>query len=290
MRFPYGLANFQALIEEGYLYIDRTDRIRRIEEGGKQLLLLRPRRFGKSLWLSTLENYYDLAKAEQFEPLFGGLKIGQAPTSKRNSYFIMKWNFSLVDPMGDAEAIRAALHQHINVEIRATVAKYRNQIPGDVRVLEDNALASFRSLLAAISQTPYRLYLLIDEYDNFANEVLVSHQQGEGRYQELVGGEGAIKTLFKSIKDAAEGRGLDRVFITGVSPVVLADITSGYNVVKDLSREPEYADLCGFHEAEIRVVLERVVSDCKLPPERANEALDLMRRSKCFRSYYSRSY
>ncbi|MBK1720962.1 AAA family ATPase [Thiocystis violacea] len=276
MRFPYGLANFQAVVEEDYLYIDRTDRIGTIEEAGKQLLLLRPRRFGKSLWLSTLENYYDLAKAEHFAPLFGHLKIGQAPTARRNSYFIMKWNFSLVDPMGDAEAIRAALHRHINVEIQAAVDKYRDRIPGDVEVQAD-AIASLGSLLAAISRTPHRLYLLIDEYDNFANEVLVSHQKGEGRYRELIGGEGAIKTLFKAVKDAAEGRGLDRVFITGVSPVVLADITSGYNVVKDISREPEYADLCGFHEAEIRAVLDQVIVDCDLPPERAGEALDLMR-------------
>jgi len=276
MRFPYGIANFQAIAEEDYLYIDRTDRIGAIEADGKQLLLLRPRRFGKSLWLSTLENYYDLAKAEQFDQLFGRLKIGQAPTARHNSYFIMKWNFSLVDPMGDAEAIRGALHRHINVEIQATVAKYRDRIPGEVEVQED-AIASFRSLLAAISRTSHRLYLLIDEYDNFANEVLVSHQKGEGRYRELVGGEGAIKTLFKSVKDAAEGRGLDRVFITGVSPVVLADITSGYIVVKDISGEPEYADLCGFHEAEIRTVLEQIIADCDLPPERSGEALDLMR-------------
>ncbi len=277
MRFPYGLANFQAIAEEGYLYIDRTDRIGAIEAAGRQLLLLRPRRFGKSLWLSTLENYYDLTKADQFEQLFGHLKIGQAPTARRNSYFVMKWNFSLVDPMGDAEAIRLALHQHINSEIQATAGKYRDLIPAKVQVREDNAISSFRSLLAAISQTPHRLYLLIDEYDNFANEVLVSHHQGEGRYRELVGGEGTIKTLFKAVKDAAEGRGLDRVFITGVSPVVLADITSGYNVVEDISREPEYADLCGFHEAECRTVLDQVIADCDLPPERVEEALDLMR-------------
>ena len=89
MRFPYGIANFQAIAEEDYLYIDRTDRIGAIEEVGKQILLLRPRRFGKSLWLSTLENYYDLAKVDQFEQLFGHLKIGQAPTPRHNSYFIM---------------------------------------------------------------------------------------------------------------------------------------------------------------------------------------------------------
>ena len=277
MRFPYGIANFQAIAEEDYLYIDRSDRIRAIEEGGKQLLLLRPRRFGKSLWLSTLENYYDLAKADRFERLFGNLKIGQAPTPRRSSYFVMKWNFSLVDPMGDSEAIRRALHQHINVQIEATVAKYSDRISAAVRVQADNAIASFQSLLAAISQTPHRLYLLIDEYDNFANEVLVSHHKGEARYQELIGGEGAVKTLFKAIKDAAEGRGLDRVFITGVSPVVLADITSGYNVVKDISREPYYADLCGFHEEEISTVLRQVVADCDLPPEQAEEARDLMR-------------
>ncbi len=276
MRFPYGLANFQAIAEEGYLYIDRTDRIGAIEAAGPQLLLLRPRRFGKSLWLSTLENYYDLAKTEQFEQLFGHLRIGQAPTARHNSYFIMKWNFSLVDPMGDAEAIRGALHRHINVQIQTTLRKYRDWISADVEVQQD-AIASFQSLLAAVTETPHRLYLLIDEYDNFANEVLVSHQQGEGRYQELVGGEGAIKTLFKAVKDAAEGRGLDRVFITGVSPVVLADITSGYNVVKDISREPDYADLCGFHEAECRTVLNQIIADCDLPAERAEEALDLMR-------------
>jgi hypothetical protein len=277
MRFPYGIANFQAIVEEDYLYIDRTDRIGVVEESGKQLLLLRPRRFGKSLWLSTLENYYDLAKADQFEQLFGRLKIGQAPTARHNSYFIMKWNFSLVDPMGDAEAIRVSLHQHINVQIQATVAKYRGWLSGEVKILEENAISSFQSLLAAISRTPHRLYLLIDEYDNFANEVLVSHQQGEGRYQELVGGEGAIKTLFKAVKDAAEGRGLDRVFITGVSPVVLADITSGYNVIKDISREPDYADLCGFHESEIHTVLKQIIAECDLSAERTDEALAMMR-------------
>ena len=277
MRFPYGISNFHKISSERQFYVDRTDRIARIEDGGDQLLLLRPRRFGKSLWLSTLENYYDLAKVEQFEHLFGHLKIGQAPTARHNSYFIMKWNFSLVDPLGDAEAIRLALHQHINSEIQATVGKYRDWILGNVQVREDNSITSFRSLLAAISQPPHRLYLLIDEYDNFANEVLVSHHQGEGRYRELVGGEGAFKTLFKAVKDAAEGRGLDRVFITGVSPVVLADITSGYNLVKDISREPDYADLCGFHEAECRTVLDQIIAECDLPAERSEEALDLMR-------------
>jgi len=282
MRFPYGISDFYKISSEGRFYIDRTDRIALIEETGDQLLLLRPRRFGKSLWLSTLENYYDLAKSDQFEALFGQLAIGRQPTARHNRYFVMKWNFSLVDPQGDADAIRRSLNQHVNVQIEATVAKYQDWLPGEVRIREDNAVASFQALLAAVSRTPYRLYLLVDEYDNFANEVLAGHQRGEDRYQELVGGEGAIKTLFKALKDGAEGRGLDRVFLTGVSPVVLADITSGYNVVEDISLDPRYADLCGFHEDEVREVLEQVVTardPAEDQPHRAkvDEALDLMR-------------
>ena len=108
MRFPYGIADFAALIDEAYFYVDRTDRIPLLENAGKQLLFLRPRRFGKSLWLSTLENYYDLARADDFERLFGGLKIGQNPTPLRNRYFILNLNFSVVDPQGDSDAVRAS--------------------------------------------------------------------------------------------------------------------------------------------------------------------------------------
>ena len=104
MRFPYGIADFRKIREGSYFYIDRTDRIPLIENIGDQLLFLRPRRFGKSLWLSTLENYYDLARADDFERLFGGLKIGQNPTPLHNRYFTMRWDFSVVDPKGDADA------------------------------------------------------------------------------------------------------------------------------------------------------------------------------------------
>ncbi|NEX17927.1 MAG: AAA family ATPase [Halochromatium sp.] len=274
--FPYGIANFRAIHDDGALYIDRTDRIATMERIGRQLLLLRPRRFGKSLWLSTLEHYYDLARADEFETLFGHLAIGRAPTARRNRYLIMKWNFSAVDPIGDADHIRKALYEHINGEIAATLTRYGDLIPGQVSI-QDNALTSFRSLLAAVGQSPHSLYLLIDEYDNFANEVLVSRDRGEERYNALVGGEGVIKTLFKVVKMAAEGGALDRVFITGVSPVVLADITSGYNVAKDITLEPELADLCGFHESEIAVVLDQIIAECGLPAAQAKEALDLMR-------------
>ncbi|MDS4068219.1 MAG: AAA family ATPase [Candidatus Competibacter sp.] len=277
MRFPYGLADFRKIREEGYFYVDRTDRIARLEEAGSQLLFLRPRRFGKSLWLSTLENYYDLARAGDFERLFGELKIGQNPTPRHNRYVVLKLNFSVVDPSGDYAAIRRSLFHHLNIRIKETVVRYRDAGIGAVDIEPDDGIASLQSLASAVSQTPYKLYVLIDEYDNFANEVMISPLRGTDRYHELVQGEGVIKTLFKAIKDGMEGRGIDRVFLTGVSPVVLSDITSGYNVAEDVSADPDYHDLCGFTGEELREALRQVAVARALEPDRAAEALALMR-------------
>ena len=276
MNFPYGIADFRAIRNEGYFYVDRTEQIPLIEEAGKQLVFLRPRRFGKSLWLSTLENYYDLARADDFERLFGELKIGKNPTPLHNCYFILKLNFSVVSASGDHAEIRQALFDHVNTQIENLVARYAAWLQQPVRIQRDNAVTSLQSLLGAISQTPYPLYVLIDEYDNFANEVMISPLHGTNRYEELVQGEGTIKTFFKAIKDGAEGRGIDRVFLTGVSPVVLSDITSGYNVTENLSQRPRFHDLCGFTETELRAALETVAAAHDLDAGQVETALNLM--------------
>ncbi len=277
MRFPYGIADFRKIREEGYFYVDRTDRIPLIEDAGSQLLFLRPRRFGKSLWLSTLENYYDLARAADFGRLFGGLKIGHNPTPLHNRYFVMRWDFSAVDPGGDLNAIRRSLFNHVNVRIKDAITRYGDWLDGRVEVNPDDGLASLQSLLSAVSQTPHKLYLLVDEYDNFANEVMINPLRGAGRYEELVEGEGIIKTLFKVIKSGASGSGIDRVFLTGVSPVVLSDMTSGYNVAEDLSNDPDYHDLCGFTETELHAALEAMATARRLEADQTAIALDLMR-------------
>ena len=137
-------------------------------------------------------------------------------------------------------------------------------------------MASLQSLLSVVSQTPHRLYLLVDEYDNVANEVMVSPVRGTPRYQELAQGEGIIKTLFKVVKGGAGG-GIDRVFLTRVTPVVLSDMTSGYNVAEDLSTDPDYHDLCGFTEPELRSALEAVGAARGLDADQVTAALDLMR-------------
>ena len=278
MKFPYGVSDFYQMITEGYFYLDRTDRIARLEDLGKQLLFLRPRRFGKSLLLSMLENYYDVAKADQFESLFGRLAIGHAPTPLHNQYFVMRWDFSLVAAQGAAEDITQALYRHVNARIHDFAVRYQDRLSSPVQIFPTDAVASFESALTAMRQTPYKLYLLIDEYDNFANELAMGGQPtGKQRYDALLRGEGALKTLFKAIKGAASGFGLDRVFITGVSPVVLSDLTSGYNVSEMITLQPEFNDLCGFHEAEIAVTLRQIAAACGWAEAQAAEAMEIVR-------------
>ena len=278
LKFPYGISDFYKVITEGYFYIDRTDRIRLLEETGPQLLFLRPRRFGKSLLLAMLENYYDVARANQFEQLFGHLAIGQNPTLLHNQYLVMRWDFSTVLSQGSAETIKRALFDHINDQIQNFGVRYQALLTQPIEIDHDNALSSFGSVWTAVQQTPYSLYLMIDEYDNFANEVLMSSLiDGRKRYEELVLGEGIFKTLFKNIKAGSAGRGIDRVFITGVSPLVLSDVSSGYNVAENIYLMEEFNDLCGFTAAEVATTLQQVAQSCHFGADKIEEALIMMR-------------
>ncbi len=288
MRFPYGISDFYKIRTQDYFYIDRSDKIPFIEKAGDHLLFLRPRRFGKSLLLSMLENYYDLAKTNEFTALFGNLAIGSNPSLNHNRYFILNWDFSMVSPLGSPEEIKTNLHDHINGCIELFIARYKEFMENHVTIHDQNALRSLQSVLAVVQQTPYKLYLFIDEYDNIANEVMMASQNiGEDRYQSLIYGEGIFKTIFKALKSLSSGRGLDKVFITGVSPVMMSDITSGYNIAKNIYLLPELNDVCGFWQSEIEDTLEQIRLDCDFDQEKTIEALTLM---KTFYNGYSFSY
>lgn len=274
MKFPYALSDFGTLRQEGYFYQDRSDRIAQLEETGRQLIYIRPRRFGKTLLLSMLEHYYDVRRASEFDALFGALAIGQHPTPKHNQYLVMKWDFSLIDAQGSVEDIKKTLYRHVNDRIIRFQCYYAERLPVAIDIDPINAVSSWESTLTAMAQTPYSLYLLIDEYDNFANELLMAGRR-QADYERLLQGEGVIKTLFKAIKGSL--RGQDRVFITGVSPVVLSDMTSGYNVAEDLYLKADFNDLCGFTEAEIAAVLDTLSNEVKDKEWTPEEALALMR-------------
>jgi hypothetical protein len=265
MKIPYGLADFYALRTEGYLYVDRTDRIRTVEELGKALLFLRPRRFGKSLWLRTLASYYDLRHRDEHELLFGGLAAGSNRSPLAHRYFVMTWDFSDVDPdpplrdrapsglaASRVHRIGEELHGYLNTSLENFLRRYRDQLPEPLK-LGDDAFHNLTRLLGIIAETPYRLYILIDEYDNFANEVMTAD---EAVYGELVHADGPFKRLFKWVKAAMAGQGLERLFMTGVSPIVMSDVTSGLNMAENAYLYPELADLCGFTGEEVRGLLE----------------------------------
>ena len=146
MKFPYGISDFQSIIEEQYFYIDRTDRIAFIEKAGKQLLFLRPRRFGKSLLMSMLENYYDVAKSEQFDSLFGHLAIGKNPTPMHNKFFVLSWDFSVVSPAGDIEEIRQNLHRYINSRMHNFIVLYQKMLPIKIEIEPTDAFVTFQSI------------------------------------------------------------------------------------------------------------------------------------------------
>jgi len=251
MKNPYAISNFEKIRLEGFEYVDRTDRIPLTENVGQYLLFLRPRRFGKSLWLSTLKNYYNIAKAEHFEKLFSGTWIYDHPTPLHNQYFVLKWDFSCVDC--SENRVEQSLYQHINDCIRAFASDYENMLPEKIQIHPEQAMSSFASLLSVVRKTGHQLYLFIDEYDNFANEMIANRQ--DEKYFSMTGLGGFMKTLFKQLKSATEGLGLDRMYLTGVTPLLLSDVTSGDNIRTDIHMLPKFDDLCGFTDSEIKTLI-----------------------------------
>ncbi|MCP4705402.1 MAG: AAA family ATPase, partial [candidate division Zixibacteria bacterium] len=236
-------------------------------------------RFGKSLLLSMLENYYDVAKSSEFERLFGELEIGKNPTEKHNQYLVMKWDFSVVEAQDETKSLRKSLHDHLNNQIKRFAERYHDYFSYTIEIDKDNAISSFESALIAVQSCDYRLYLLIDEYDNFANEIMMGRAEiNPARYKALLSSESSLKTVFRMVKSASSGRGLERVFITGVSPVLMSDITSAYNVAENIYSLSEFNDLCGFRESELESVVNHVVTECKLSPNLAQTALNLMQK------------
>ena len=280
MKLPYGIADFPRIRRDGYVYLDRTDRIRVVEELGSSLLFVRPRRFGKSLFVNTLLNYYDIRTRDEHDALFGDLAVGREPTPSAHNYFVLKWNFSLIDPLGGGTSdVVAGIGQLLNDYVNATIEAFQRDYRAELAELlsepirvEKSAVHSFENLLAAIRETPYKLCILVDEYDNFANEILIGD---ESTYRRLVQADGPFKSLMKQVKAATEGAGVERLFLTGVTPLVLSDLTSGINMAKNVSLEDSLCSLCGFTEAEVHGLIERIAEE--RADVEVDEALAMMR-------------
>ena len=253
-RIPYGMQNFEDVMERDCYYVDKTPFIEKIEESNMYFFFIRPRRFGKSLTLSMLENYYDINKKDKFESLFGKLYIGENPTPERNSYLILHLNFAMIS--AGLDNYKKGLDAHCNNKFNSFCSRYAHLLPPGIKEemnQKENAVAQLGFLCDKCAEAGLKIYLFIDEYDHFTNQIL-AHKEHETRYCEQTHGEGYLRHFFDTIKGAA-GDSLGRVFVTGVSPVTMDDLTSGFNIGTNYSLSPEFNEMVGFTEEEVRQML-----------------------------------
>ena len=255
-RIPYGEANFQRIRLNRWLYVDKTRFLRRLEDE-RYAFLIRPRRFGKTLWVSLLENYYGRHLEGAFDAVFADTDIGRNPTEERSRYVVLRFNFSLVNDK--VETLEREFENYCDIELRGTLRRHPDLFPEAV-VRDILARPSIATKLTELFQyagdRSIPLYVLIDEYDNFANTVLANH--GEQAYHSFTHGGGFYRNFFATLKGGTEraGGGIERLFITGVSPLTMDDVTSGFNIGKNISLRPDFNEMVGFTEAEVRRLVE----------------------------------
>ena len=261
-RIPYGVSDFRRFSREDYYYVDKTRFIGEIEKCPNFLFLIRPRRFGKSLWLSMLELYYDMAMKDKFEELFGRFYIGSHPTPDRNSYLILQFNFAMVNP--EPEVLEQSFEEHTSACFDVFNAKYghllgEGYLEGYAK--KPNAESRLEYICNCCKLANLPVYLIIDEYDNFTNVVLSRY--GHDRYHALTHGAGFFRFFFNKIKGVTTGDGasVKRMFISGVSPVTLDDVTSGFNIASMITLDPRFNEILGFTEGEVREMLEYYKSE-----------------------------
>ena len=275
-RIPYGEADIRRIRLRDWLYVDKTRFLRRLEEES-YAFLIRPRRFGKSLWVSVLENYYDRTRAEDWPAVFDGTDIGRDPTEDRLRYVILRFNFSAFDDT--LETLRERFEGYCDMVIRNALERNADLFPGEAirRILAPPGVdGKLGELFAYTGRHGVPLYVLIDEYDNFANTVLAHH--GETAYESLTHGGGFYRNFFATLKAGAgeSGGGLERLFITGVSPITMDDVTSGFNIGTNLTLSPGFNEALGFTEAEVRGLVD-MYRDRGALDQDADAARDVMR-------------
>lgn len=251
---PYGMMNFEDIRLDNYYYVDKTSYIPLIEQSDRFFFFIRPRRFGKSLTLNMLQHYYDVRAKDKFDALFGDLYIGKHPTKDRNSYLVIKLNFSGIS--GDLHSYRKGLDEHCRIVFDYFCDVYADYLPEGIKEKmdeKDGAVSQFEYLFTECARVNQKIYLFIDEYDHFTNTIL-SDVDSLNRYTDETHKEGYLRAFFNKIKSGTDSS-IKRCFITGVSPVTMDDLTSGFNIGTNYSLSPRFNELMGFTESEVREML-----------------------------------
>ena len=245
LKIPYGVANFKTIRNEGLYYVDKTAYLAKLESRDRFVFFVRPRRFGKSLFISMMQCYYDRREEANFEQLFGGLWLGEHPTENRNRYLVLALDFSKVGGMGGA-TLEDKFATYMDAALDDFIARYSDLFPpgafGSVR--KD---AKYKVVTDAARANGLPLYLIIDEYDNFTNSLIRS--AGKDPYRAITHGAGFYRNWFKLFKGS-----FDRIFMTGVSPVTMDDLTSGFNIASNVSQDEDFNSMLGFTTEETLVL------------------------------------
>ena len=269
-KLPYGISDYERLIEDEYYYVDKTMYIEKLEDTvAPYVVFLRPRKFGKTLFTSTLENYYDIAKENKFEKLFKDTYIGQKPTKLRNTYHILKFNFAGIDTTNEETTIRAFKSKVIS-SIKLFIDKYKLDFYINDKEEAENILDNF--FKAFVIQKAYeKIYVIIDEYDHFANELLGFNTK---QFKSLVSKNGKIRKFYEILKEGTESV-VDRVFITGVAPITLDSLTSGFNIGSDITLDARFNAMTGFTQQEIV----NMMQELEISKQKQEEILPIMKEN-----------
>ena len=254
-RIPYGMMNFVDVRKDNCYFVDKTRFIPTMEQANKFFFFIRPRRFGKSLTMSMLQHYYDVLDKDKFDELYGDLYIGKHPTDERNSYLVIHLNFAVVN--AELNNYRKSLDAHCDTAFQLFCRRYAAFLPE--YLLENlkhknGAVEQLDYLYKEVAECGQQIYLFIDEYDHFTNKILAEPGCLE-EYQSETHGTGYLRSFFDTIKSGTYSS-IKRCFVTGVSPVTMDDLTSGFNIGTNYSTSPEFNELVGFTEGDVREMLD----------------------------------
>ena len=241
---PYGVADFATVIEQNLYYVDKTMFIPELEKQPRNLFFIRPRRFGKSIFLSMLYSYYDCAQSHKFQSLFGNLWIGKHPTSLQGKYQVLFLDFSQIT--GNIDKLETKFNSYLSINLDAFVRQYSEYYQAEMEEIlaQEDFEEKMELIFKAAKAHQYHLYLIIDEYDNFTNVIL--NERGENVYHAITHADGFYRDVFKKFKGNFE-----RIFMMGVSPVTLDDVTSGFNIGWNISIKPEFDEMLGFSTTDV---------------------------------------
>jgi hypothetical protein len=259
-RIPYGKTDFNDFRKTNLYYVDKTRFIRDIEEKGDFLFLIRPRRFGKSLFLGIMEAYYDIHYKDRFDYFFMGSDIHRNPTRGKNSYMILKLNFSAVAP--DISSIEEAFINYIKDSAYWFIKRYEKLLDIDLKTAKEELFSKKSASEVMVTFLNFskgknrQLYVIIDEYDNFANTIL--SESGEKEFEKITHGEGFFRAFFNVLKAGTTDTEapISRLFMTGVSPITLDDVTSGFNIATNISLHSDINEIMGFTRPEVETMIE----------------------------------